>query len=332
MAALVAGFEVQGQIMRAIGDSGIAWPNGVHAPGIVGPLGAAVTSGKLLGLGEDELRMALGIAGSRIGSLMANIGTMTKSTHSGNAARMGLESALLAAQGFTASPAILESKFGLNEAFFQNALDMDSVAVRLGNPYRMVDPGLVVKKYPCQYPTHWSIDAAIDVVAHNSFRPSEIRSVVVEVGADNVAAQFWELEDGLSGKFSVAYTVAAALLDGAVGIETFRDVRLRAEDMQKLLPLIEVKLRPDVSAMDFAAAWSTVTVELSDGRALTSRVDRPLGIWDNPIPWDLWVRKYQDCAAAAVSQERADAILERIEHLDEIEDVGRGLVALLGAA
>ncbi len=46
--------------------------------------------------------MAYGIAGSRCGSLSANTGSMTKSSHSGHAARMGLEAAVLAGRGFTA--------------------------------------------------------------------------------------------------------------------------------------------------------------------------------------------------------------------------------------
>ena len=57
----------------------------------------------MLGLDSQQMRMALGIAASRAETVSANTGTMTKSTHCGNAGRMGMEAALLAEKGFTAN-------------------------------------------------------------------------------------------------------------------------------------------------------------------------------------------------------------------------------------
>ena len=65
-------------------------------PGVVGPIGAAVAASHLLGLDAAHIAHAIGIASSRCGGLFANVGTMTKSTHCGYAAALGLEAALLA--------------------------------------------------------------------------------------------------------------------------------------------------------------------------------------------------------------------------------------------
>lgn len=331
VAALVAGFEIQGQLSQAIVDTGTRWPNGLHPPGIVGPFGAALSAAMLLGLPPGQVQSALGIVGSRLGGLMGNTGTMTKSSHTGHSARMGLESALLAQGGFTGSQQILETKHGFNDSYFRGTLDLASVVSRFGDPYRMVTPGLVVKKYPSQYPTHWSIDAALQVRSAPGFTAAAIDRVSVEVGADNEAARPEDPTTGLAGKFSIAYTVAAALLDGRVDIETFRDERLESADLRQMLRRIEVVRRPEVHAMDFAAAWSRVTVTLTDGQELTARVDRPLGIWDNPLPWPVWVRKFEDCAARAIPREQAQRIRTGIEEFDQIADVGHDFVPLLAA-
>jgi 2-methylcitrate dehydratase PrpD len=330
--ALVAGFEIQGRLSQAIVDTGTRWPNGLHPPGVVGPFGAALSAALLLGLPPAGLQCALGIVGSRLGGLMGNTGTMTKSSHIGHAARMGLEAALLAQDGFTASEQILEGVHGFNDSYFHGELDLAEMVARFADPYRMVTPGLTVKKYPSQYPTHWSIDAALQVHTTAGFTPSAIRSVRVEVGADNEAARTTPPATGLAGKFSIAYTVAIALLDGEVGVEAFRDERLHAPDLQALLARVEIVPMPEVRSMDFAEAWSRVTVTLTDGRELSARVDRPLGIWDNPLPWDGWVRKYLDCATRAVPRQQADRIRDLIEHFDEVADVGRDLVPLLVGA
>ena len=332
LAALVAGFEIQGQLNWAIFKSGTRWPNGLHPPGLLGPFGAAVTSAKLLGLDVQGTRNAMGIAASRAGSLMANTGTMTKSSHTGHSARVGLESALLAEVGFTGSDEILEATHGFNEVYFDGGMNLEAMVSSFGAPYRMVDPGVIVKKYPSQYPTHWSIDAALKIRSDADFHPHDIARVTVEVGEDNESARVERPTTGLAGKFSISFTVAAALLDGAISIDTFRDERLHSSDMQETLEKIEIVRHSSVRAMDFAQAWSRVTVVLRDGSERTARVDRPLGIWDNPLPWDRWVEKYQHCATRAVSARRADEILELVEAFEDVSDVGKEFVPLLSGA
>lgn len=77
---------------------------------------------------------------------MANTGTMSKSTHAANAARNGMESALLAAEGYTATEDILRAEWGYNDVYYNGEMDLDMVTWHFGEPYRMVSPGLIVKK------------------------------------------------------------------------------------------------------------------------------------------------------------------------------------------
>lgn len=328
LTALVAGFELQSHLGRCIVETGRQWPHGYHPPGLVGPFGSAAATGRLLGLDTDGMMQAFGIAASRAGSLMANTGTMTKSSHCGHAARMGLESALLASQGYTSADGIFETRNGFSDAFFDYALDVSSIGPRFGRPFRMVDPGLAMKKYPSQYPTHWSIDAALDIHGQAGFDVSRVAAVDVRVGADNESAVTTRPATGLAGKFSITYTVAAALLDGRVDIDTFTDERRAAGDLQTLLPKVAITLDPDIRAMDFSAAWSEVTATDDDGRTFAARIDRPLGIWDNPLPWDGWVAKYRSCAVRAIPVDRAEELLQQVIRLEELDDVS-GLLRLL---
>jgi aconitate decarboxylase len=326
--ALVAAFELQSHLGAQVVATGRQWPHGYHPPGMVGPFGSAVATGKLIGLDVLQMEQALGIAASRIGSLMANTGTMTKSSHCGHAARMGLESALLASQDYTSQPGIFEVRHGVSDSFFDGRLDVGPIAERFGRPFRMVEPGLALKKYPSQYPTHWSIEAALDIHGRDGFDASLIDRVEVEVGADNESAVDSRPATGLAGKFSVVYTVAAALLDGEVTIDTFTDERVVDRDVQALMPRVELILDPRIRAMDFATATSTVTVRQRDGTTFRARVDRPRGIWDNPLPWSGWVDKFRDCAARAVPLPVADRLVAAIEDLEELDDLAPLLDAL----
>src|SRR5690606_29180795 len=113
--AFVIGWQVQQRVRTAARDSAF---RGFHPPGIVGPLGAVAACSVVLGLGADEIAAAIGLAASRTGGLFANNGSMAKPTHPGNAARSGVESALLAARGMSGNKRILEMPGGHFETFF----------------------------------------------------------------------------------------------------------------------------------------------------------------------------------------------------------------------
>jgi hypothetical protein len=89
LTALIKGIEIQGWLREA---SGQYTPDVLkfHPPGLVGPMGAVAVASHLLRLDPKRMANAFGIAGSRAGSLFSNVGTMTKSTHCGQAAAMGL--------------------------------------------------------------------------------------------------------------------------------------------------------------------------------------------------------------------------------------------------
>ncbi len=334
--AIALGFEVMARINLAerafeTDDDQFEIAHNFHSPGRLGPFGSAAVAAHLLNLDVQQTRIAFGIAGSRSSGLGANTGSMTKATHPGNAARLGLESALLAEMGWTASDSIFDAREGYSQVVHGNRMETRILTENFGDPYRMVDPGLSLKKHPAQYPTHWSIDAAINVRTSNQIDPDTIETVTVEVGADCESALQDTLDrydSGLAGKFSIRYTVAAALLDGTVDIDSFRDERRYADDMQTLLPTINIELNPDITHMDFAETRASVSVETTDRTTYSETVERPLGIWDNPAPRDVWAEKFTDCVTRALTEEDAAKLESMIAGFDEITDTNQFMAVL----
>jgi 2-methylcitrate dehydratase PrpD len=333
--AIAASFEVQGRLRLATVAGGIPHLWGPHPPGVVGVIGSAAGCARLLGLSAEQTAMAMSMACSRAGGLMVNTGTMTKAMHSGNAARMGLEAALLVAAGCTASTTGIEGTHGLNEVVYGGQMVLEPVAAGFGRPFRMVDPGLAMKRFPSQYPTHWSIEAALTLRAAHDLRPEDIAAVEIEVGANNESARRAWPVSGLEGKFCTAYTVACALLDGQVTIGTFRDERLSRPDLAELRPKITVSFNPDIDSMNFPLARSTVRVRTTGGQLLEQEVTRPSGIWSNPVTEQQRTEKFAMCAAVAeVPEPVAAALAERLLRVSAEPDVAalvRDLAPAAGA-
>lgn len=274
IAAFVKGCEVQGRI-RLASQQYTPGTLKYHPPGLVGVMGSAVAAAHLLALDQGQLQSALGIAASRAGGLMANVGTMTKATHCGWAAAAGLDAALLAKRGFTGNAEIFETPNGYADAFFGAGFDF-SALLAFGHPYRLVEPGFAIKLFPSQYATHFGITAALEL--HQAVAaPNDIVAVRITTPVMFYVDRPFP-RTGLEGKFSFQYTVAAALLDGAVTVRAFSDERRLRPDMVALLPRVTLA-QSDAIPGELEKMWVEVTVELNNGQHVTARCNGPKGFW-----------------------------------------------------
>jgi 2-methylcitrate dehydratase PrpD len=326
LVAVIKGVEIQGWIRQASGHVE-SRDFKFHPPGMVGPIGAAVAASHLLGLDAERLANAIGIATSRCGSLTSNTGTMTKSTHCGYAASLGLESALLASKGFTGDPAAFDSPSGYTWSFLPPHFDREML-LSFGPPFRLVDPGYTLKIFPCKFTTHYGITAALAarsrVPSPDAIRAIRMLAPVVPTG-DRPRPK-----TGLEGKFSVQYTLAAALLDGAVTLSTFTDERLARADMQALLPKIAVTMTPEITTQYNAGRYVALDIELADGTVVRERCERPRGSWGaEPITEAEHIVKVRDCLKGSLPAAAVDECVDLGKRFADLDATGvRRLLAL----
>ena len=318
VAAYVLGWEIQGRLRQA---SAPATRHAYHPPGLVGPMGGAASAAKTLGLDAEQTLMALGIAASRTGGLTANTGTMVKSTHPGNAARMGAESGILAGMGYTASDEALESPVGYAEALFGGEFDWDVATGGLGASWRLVDPGFDIKRFPAQVYMQNAIEAALNLREEIGGDSGRIEHMTIHRrgrGHSGPAPR-----SGLDGKFSVEYCAAAALLDGHVGIDTFTDARRFSPDMEDMLGRMRVEPEGPESGATLATAL------LKDGSTVSAECSAFTGSAGNPMSRDQRLVKVRDCFVRALSDSDTERALEMLENLERLDDVAE-LMGVLG--
>ena len=328
LTALVKGVEIQGWIRQSSGQFE-ARTTRFHPPSAVGPLGSAVATGHLIGLDAGRLAHALGIAASRAGGLLANAGTMTKSSHCGHASALGLQSALLAEQGFTANIDVFEAPQGYAAAFYDDRFKAQEMLGFGHAPLRIVEPGYAIKLFPSQFGTHFGITAALEL--HPQITATAAIRQVILTAPVMAYVDRPRPKTGLEGKFSLQYTAAAALLDGKVGIPTFTDQRLAEPDMQKLLGKFEVRLDPTIPGR-FEEMYVELSVALDSGRILKTRCNGPRGKWGTPPIGDAeHLVKVRDCLATRFQPAAAESIIELARNIDDLDEAGvRRLMQLAG--
>jgi aconitate decarboxylase len=311
--AYALAWELQGRLRVAGAGTGAGMSPAFHPPGVVGPIGGAVAAAKILRLDEQQTRMALGIAASRTGGLTANTGTMMKSTHPGNAARMGAEAALLARAGFTSHPEILEAPAGYAAALFSRGMGWGVLTAGLGTDFvpRIVDPGFHIKRFPAQIFMQWLTEAVLDLRAANGLRAEQVQQLTVE--SDVEFSERSLPASGLDGKFSPQYCAAAALLDGRVNIETFTDERRFAPDMEAMLRKVSHQPRRGDGAR--------ATARLNDGRTVSAECLHFRGSVGNPMSPSERQEKFRYCTRHALSDRATEKLLGLLERLETVDDV-----------
>jgi 2-methylcitrate dehydratase PrpD len=323
----LAGFEVEARLCKALNPDHYA--RGWHTTGSIGTLGAALASCRALDLDEAPSRHALGVAASSAGSIRKNFGSMVKPLHAGQASFHGLQAAELAASGFTADTSVLEGPRGFLDVF--SSLDRAAElaeAFEDDAPYELVASGIALKRFACCGAIHSAQDAILELRASAGFAPGDVDRIECRVNPLIPGILVHHVtQDPLEGKFSVEFCLAVCLADGRAGLAQYTAARAADPELLELMRRIDVVVDASIP-VDLAYFPSVVTVSLTDGRRLSTRVDVPTGYPEKPLSVDAVVDKARECAAPTLGATRFDELVATVLHLEDLEDVGT-LAALL---
>ncbi len=203
--AFVAGYETATSI-GAVAMPG-HYARGFHSTGTLGTFGAAAAAGVLLRLDEDQMSIALGLAGAQAAGLKCMFGSMAKPLHAGKAAANGVLAAELARRGYTAHPAVLETPQG----FLATQADPDPSRSRRAPAGGFAILGNLFKHHAACYLTHSTIEAMVALVGRHDLTPQDIAVVEVRVPAGHLdVCNIASPSTGLGAKFSLRHAVALA--------------------------------------------------------------------------------------------------------------------------
>ncbi len=316
--ALVLGVETECRIGNAVYPEHYAM--GWHITGSAGVFGAAAACGKLLGLDEQQMTWALGIAASQSVGLKIQFGSMTKSLHPGRAAQNGLMAALLAQQGFTANEAAIEGKDGWGQAL-STRRNWAEVTEGLGERYEAALN--TYKPFACGIVTHPGIDAAIQLRNENRLTGAEVETV--ELHANPLVQSLTGKTDpatGLEGKFSIFHCVAVGLIFGAAGERQFSDAMVRDPRVVDLRTRVGLKLDAAVPPEK-----CDMVVRLKDGRVLTKHIEHALGSLEQPMTDPMLETKFSDLARDVLPDAKARRLMDLCWNVEKLDDAGRIAVA-----
>jgi 2-methylcitrate dehydratase PrpD len=272
-------------VMARLGNA-LGWKHyaaGWHATCTAGALGAAAGAAVALGLSAPRIATAIALAVPGAGGVQRAFGTDAKSMQVGFAVDAGVRAARLAAAGAQADPAAVDDWFGLVGG--SGTLDLTGPAV---------PGGLAIKVYPCCYALQRPISALRQLPLADLDAERIIRIVVRTPEATLQPLIHHRPSNALEGKFSLEYALAATILDGRPGLESFTDDAVARPPARELLGRVEVVAEPGGDGLLDGEAQ--IEVALDDGSSVRTALAVPPGAPDRPPTHQELGAKIADCA------------------------------------
>ena len=272
--ALVVGVETECRIGNSVYPAhyDIGW----HITGTTGVFGAAAASGKLLGLTEQQMTWALGLAATQPVGLREMFGTMTKSFHPGRAAQNGLTAALLASRNFTSSEEAIEAKRGwANTLSTQH--NYKEITEKLGETYEILLNSY--KPFPCGVVMHPAIDGCIQL--RNQYKLTAGQISKIELRVHPLVLELTGKKTprtGLEGKFSIYHAAAVAIVEGKAGEQQFSDRAVRDAVTAALRDHVSTTIDPSIHEEQVR-----IFITLNDGRVLEKYIEHAIGSVQRPM-------------------------------------------------
>jgi 2-methylcitrate dehydratase PrpD len=323
--AYIIGFEVMMKFARAVNFE--HYEKGWHPTATLGTFATASAVARLMRQPTAVVQNALGLAASMASGVKANFGSMAKPFQVGQASQKGCVCAQLAADGLTASPAALEGPQGFFAVYNGTGQYRPGELSPAGDKLEILHSGLMFKKYPCCGATHAPIDAALDLVRAQPLRSDEIESITIAINRRRLPhVDRPVVTNGLEGKFSLQYSLAAALTDGEISLRHFTESAVARPDLRRVTSRVTAV---GVDCGDSLSQACELTVKLKDRGTLSVRREDADGRAANDYPGYM-AAKFTDCVEQVFDRAYAAALLKQLVDFDRCADAGAVIGGLSG--
>lgn len=313
--ALILGTEISCRLANVLAAPPASCHVGLSTHGVTNVVGTAVATGKLIGLNEEQMIWAIGLAVTQAAGIRSAHASMAAKLIGGHAARSGMIAAYLAAKGFTCAEDSIEGPKGF-AAVFANPGYLPAATAGLGQHYELMNNAY--KPYPCGIVNHSAIDACLQVAEEPGFDVAAVDRV--ELRVHPLVEQLCNRpnpQDRMQAIVSVQHWAATSLLFRVAGLAQGTDRCVH--DPAVIALRRRVSIASDAAMASVAAA---VTVVLKDGRKLEASVEHCRGSLERPMSdRDLDV-KFRGQAARVLPAAEVEELLAQCWKIRAMGDVG----------
>lgn len=280
--AIAAGIEIMLRIAHSVSPGCLM--RGHHTPQAVGPFGAAITAGLLLGLNESQLINSVGIAGSFSGGLTeyTQSGGSVKRIHTAIPTTAGIRAAYFAKFQLTGPSSVLEGKKGFCNVY-SDTTNLNRLTEGLYEQYLISHVAL--KYYNCCYFIHAPLEATLNLVKQNNIVLDNITKIKIGACQHSTihVGKIIQPTDELGAQFSTSFTISLALLKETPDLYSYTPERLRDPAILAFAKKISM-YEDNICSKEYPQNWGAiVTIFTKDNQKFQKRLRYPKGTINSPM-------------------------------------------------
>ena len=319
IAAVVAGYEVACRLGRALNPKDV-YAKGFHPTAIVGPFATAATVGKLIGLNEEQLAHAFGIAASESAGRTEFLaeGAWTKRFHPGWASHAGYIAARLAQNGFTGPSQPFDGRDGLLRGYGSTEY-LARLTDNLGAPFEL--SATSVKPHACCRYNQGPIDLAVKLQREHGISVADIESIEVGVvtAAIGIVVEPRDRKirptNDVDAQFSLPYAVGLGIEKGQATLDEYAEPTMSDAGVLAVAERTVAVVRPEFDAK-YPAIWPCdMKITTTDGRLLEASLEFAKGDPENRLSYDEMCAKFRSLAVSVFDDAQMDAIIAAVDNL-----------------
>lgn len=315
LAGIGVAYEVQGELAwnAPVRDRG--WDHVTHTV-----LSAATAAGRTYGLDREQLRNAIGIAGTAHNALrVTRTGGINewKGIASANAARNAVYAVVLASEGTEGPTDLFEGQKGWKQVVSGDfEVDLDPGCERVHDT--------MTKRYVAETYAQSAVEGIIDLAEEHDLDPADVESIDLTTfgGAKLIIGggegSRYEVDSKAQADHSLPYMLAAALIDREMTNAQYEPERIRADDVQRLLRTVDVEADERLTErFEDGLMPAEIRVELADGTTVEVEKEAFRGHPTQPMSWDRLEAKFHGIAGGRYGERRREEIVEAVRTLEE---------------
>jgi 2-methylcitrate dehydratase PrpD len=322
--AVTLGYDLCCRFLLALGPD-LVRATHRSAEGTSATFGSAAAAASLARLDEKGMRYALSYAAQQV----SGVWSWDRDTEhvekafdfAGMGARNGVTAALMVQAGFTGVDDVLDGEHNMLVALSTEPKPEEMLA-GLGSRFFVSETA--IKTFSIGYPIQAPLDAFLTLRRTYGLTVSNVDRIVVRLPADGARI----VDNSSMPDVNCQYIIAVALVDGTVSFSDSHS-RERMDDPQVRAVKARVQLVADRALMNPDAPRSgMVEVTLRDGRTVSHFTRHAPGTKENPLDTEGVNQKARELIAPVLGAERTEAIIERVNTLEGLDNV-RKLMPLL---
>ncbi len=316
--AIVLGYEAAGRIGASI-TPGFR-QRGFHAC-LIAIFSGTVATGRLLGLGGEQMTHAIALAATSIGGLVAaGNETVAREYHGGLATLLGMEAAMAAERGFTAEDRIFEMPGGFCETYgASDSNNSGDIVTDLGKEWDIVTD-MAIKLVPGSHFNHATAEAAANAARKGDIAPKEVAAIILSRPGLTTLAGPRHPANLIDMAHSTAYFLAASVADRDFTWAHATQAKIDDPVIHKLIDKTEVGPPPTENIAAYRQG-ATVSIKTNDGRIFEDTVLVPKGAGCRGIEWADIDAKYRALAPTTLAPDRIEGSLEILHDFAELSHV-----------